>query len=84
MELQNGWTMEKYLADGGYRSQDGNTETPTGHNNHDQQMKARARAQCESINALFKQYAILRDHYHHDQDAHASVFKAEQILCKPK
>jgi len=27
---------QKYLADGGCRSQDGNVETPTGHNNHDQ------------------------------------------------
>jgi len=61
---------EKYLADRGYRSQDGNVESPTGHNNHDQWMKARARAQPESVNALFKQYQV------HDTE--------RQILPQPR
>jgi len=47
-------------------------------------MKARARARHESINALFKQYAILRDCYRHDQDTHACVFKAVANLVQAK
>jgi len=75
---------EKYLADRGYNSQDGNAETPSGHNNHDQRMKAGARARHEAINGLLKQYGILRDRFRHSQNDHALVFKAVVNLVQAK
>jgi len=76
---------EKYLADGGYSSQDGNAETPTGLHNHDQHMKARARTCHEAINDLLKQYGIvLWECFCHGCNDHVVVFKAIVNLVQAK
>ena len=75
---------EKYLADGGYSSQDGNAKTPTGLHNHDQSMKSKARARHEAINALLKQYAVLKDCFRHSRNDHPLVFKAVANLVQAK
>ncbi len=75
---------KKHLADGGYSSQDGNAETPTGLHNHDQCMKVRARIQHKAINGLLKQYGILRDCFHHSQNDHALIFKTVANLVQAK
>jgi len=75
---------EKYLADGGYCSRDGNAEIPTGLNNHDQTMKQSARARHKAINGLFKQYGILQERFRHDRNDHAVVFKAVANLVQAK
>ena len=75
---------EKYLADGGYRDQYGYAETPTGRNNDDQRMKAIARARHETINGLFKNFAIMRERYRHNLNKHRRVFKAVANLIQAK
>jgi len=75
---------EKYLADGGYSSQDRNVETPTGLKNHNQRMKARARACHKAINGLLKQYGILWECFCHNRNDHAVVFKAIVNLVQAK
>ena len=75
---------EKYLADGGYRNSDGNAETPTGHKNRDQRMKATARARHETINGLMKKFAALRDTYRHNLNHHGRIFKAVANIVQAK
>jgi len=77
-ELSQG---EKYLADGGYRDRKGGfSETPTGLNNNDQRMKARARARHENVNRLFKNFGVLERIY--DKCKHGRVFRAVAHLVQ--
>ncbi len=79
-ELAHG---EKYLADGGYRDKKGGfSETPTGLNNSDQRMKARARARHENVNRLFKNFGVLERRYRHDKCKHGRVFHAVAHLVQ--
>jgi hypothetical protein len=74
---------EKYLADGGYRDGvAGLAVTPTGLNNEDQRMKARARARHENVNRLFKNFAILERRYRHTKSKHGRVFRAVSHLVQ--
>jgi len=47
-------------------------------------MKAQARAYHEAINGLFKKYGILREHFRHNCNDHAVVFKAVVNLVQAK
>jgi len=67
---------EKYLADGGYRSQDGNAETPTYLDNPDQKMKQDIRARHEAINGMVKRFEALNRTFRHSRDAHQAIFNA--------
>ena len=67
---------ETFLADGIYSGAHGYSETPTGLNNHDQYMKAVARARHETVNRLFKNYGILRQTFRHSKEDHGRVFLA--------
>jgi hypothetical protein len=67
---------ELLLADGGYSDNGTFFETPTGHNNVDQRMKALARARHETINRRLKCYSVLGDRYRHHICTHFQVFKA--------
>jgi len=65
---------EKYLANGGYRSQDGNAETPTYLKNPDQKMKQELCARHEAINGMIKQFEALNRTFCHSRDAHQAIF----------
>jgi len=67
---------EKYLADGGYRSQDGNAETPTYLDNPDQKMKQDIHARHEAINGMVKRFEALNRTFRHSRDAHQAIFNA--------
>jgi hypothetical protein len=65
---------EMALADGGY--QDGYCffETPTGHNNEDQRMKAIARARHETINRRFKMWGVMGQRFRGRPQHHSKFF----------
>lgn len=67
---------EKFLADGIYNDGSGWSETPSGLNNDDQRMKARARARHEAVNGRLKQFAILERRFRHNVQLHGKVFMA--------
>jgi hypothetical protein len=67
---------EMALADGGYRDGYEFFETPTGHNNEDQRMKAQARARHETINRRFKMWGILGQRFRQKPHHHGRIFLA--------
>jgi DDE superfamily endonuclease len=67
---------EMALADGGYQDGYHFFETPTGHNNADQRMKANARARHETINRRLKMWHVLGDTFRADPDDHGTYFHA--------
>ena len=67
---------ELFLADGTYRDGHGWADTPTGLNNADQRMKAKARARHERVNGLLKNFHCLRDCFRHHRTKHGRVFMA--------
>ena len=67
---------EKALADGGYNDGGIFFETPTGHNNFDQRMKAKARARHECVNRRFKQWGILQNRFRSGVEQHGVIFMA--------
>jgi hypothetical protein len=73
---------EMALADGGYQDGYEFFETPTGHNNHDQRMKAKARARHETINRRFKQWAIMGERFRADPSEHGKYFNAVANLTQ--
>lgn len=73
---------EKFLADGIYSPLHGWSETPSGHNNLDQKMKADARARHETINGMFKQFGVLERCFRHRVSLHGKVFLAVANLVQ--
>lgn len=67
---------EKALADGGYNDNGIFFETPTGLNNFDQRMKAKARARHECVNRRFKQWGTLQQRFRSDPHLHGIAFRA--------
>jgi DDE superfamily endonuclease len=70
------------LADGGYADGYNLFETPTGHNNWDQRMKAQARAQQETINRRFKMWSMLGQRFRGKPDKHEKYFLAVANLTQ--
>jgi DDE superfamily endonuclease len=73
---------EMALADGGYQDGYEFFETPTGHNNADQRMKAQARARHETINRKLKQWGILGQRFRQSPDQHGKYFMAVANLVQ--
>ena len=67
---------EKALADGGYNDHGIFFETPTGHNNYDQVMNAKARARHECVNRRFKEWAMLQQRFRSHIPLHGIAFGA--------
>jgi hypothetical protein len=67
---------EKALADGGYNDGYEFFETPTGHNNEDQRMKAVARARHETVNRRIKMWGIMGQRFRGKPDRHELYFNA--------
>ena len=67
---------EMAVADGGYSDGYNFFETPTGHNNPDQRMKAQARARHETINRRFKQWGVLGQRFRGKPETHEKYFNA--------
>ena len=65
---------EKFLADGVYTGW--RAETPTGHNNYDQYMKAVARARHETFNGRLKRFGVLTQKFRHGVEKHGPVTHA--------
>ena len=67
---------EMVLADGGYNDGYQYFVTPTGRKDYIDKMMADARARHESVNKLFKDYAVLRNKYRGQLIFHRLVFGA--------
>jgi hypothetical protein len=70
------------LADGGYADGYELFETPTGHNNPDQRMKAQARARHETINRRFKMWSIMGSRFRSHPSEHSRYFFAVANLTQ--
>jgi hypothetical protein len=44
--------------------------------------KGRARARHENVNGLFKEFAVLRERFHHNIDKHGRVFRAIAVIVQ--
>jgi hypothetical protein len=73
---------EMALADGGYADGYNFFETPTGHNNADQKMKAVARARHETINRRFKMWGVLGQRFRGKPHNHSKFFNAVANLTQ--
>jgi DDE superfamily endonuclease len=73
---------EMACADGGYSDAQEFFDTPTGHNNHDQRMKARARARHETINRRLKQWSVLGQRFRGLPQFHDNYFNAVANLTQ--
>jgi DDE superfamily endonuclease len=73
---------EMALADGGYADGYHFFETPTGHNNWDQRMKAEARARHETINRRFKMWSVLGQRFRGKPECHEEYFNAVANLTQ--
>jgi DDE superfamily endonuclease len=73
---------EMALADGGYNDGYEFFETPTGHNNPDQRMKAQARARHETINRRFKMWGVLGQRFRGKPESHEKYFNAVANLTQ--
>ena len=73
---------EMALADGGYQDGYEFFETPTGHNNADQRMKAQARARHETINRRFKLWSVLGKAFRSRPEYHGKYFYAVANLTQ--
>ena len=73
---------EMVVADRGYRG-DPSCITPyDAYDNHVKYLMGVARARHEGVNAMFKQFRILKDMYRHDLRKHSWVFKAVSLLVQ--
>jgi hypothetical protein len=73
---------EMALADGGYADGYEFFETPTGHNNADQRMKAQARARHETVNRRFKQWGVMGQRFRAAPEFHDDYFNAVANLTQ--
>jgi DDE superfamily endonuclease len=73
---------EMACADGGYHDGYEFFETPTGHNNADQHMKAQARARHETINRRFKQWGVMGQRFRSNPECHEKYFNAVANLTQ--
>jgi hypothetical protein len=73
---------EMALADGGYQDGYNFFETPTGHNNDDQRMKAVARARHETVNRRFKMWGVLGQRFRGKPQHHSKFFDAVANLTQ--
>ena len=73
---------EMACADGGYADGYQFFETPTGHNNPDQRMKAQARARHETINRRFKQWSVMGQRFRGAPEFHDQYFNAVANLTQ--
>jgi hypothetical protein len=73
---------EMALADGGYADGYNFFETPTGHNNPDQKMKAVARARHETVNRRFKMWGIMGQRFRSKPQKHRKYFDAVANLTQ--
>ena len=73
---------EMALGDGGYADGYEFFETPTGHNNPDQRMKARARARHETVNRRFRMWSILGQRFRGHPKNHEMYFMAVANLTQ--
>jgi DDE superfamily endonuclease len=73
---------ELALADGGYQDGYQFFETPTGHNNEDQRMKAKARARHETVNRRIKQWGVMGERFRADPNEHWKYFNAVANLTQ--
>jgi hypothetical protein len=73
---------EMALADGGYSDGYSFFETPTGHNNADQRMKAVARARHETINRRFKLWGVMGQRFRGKPQHHNKFFSAAANLTQ--
>jgi DDE superfamily endonuclease len=79
---QSEFEDEMVLADGGYQDGYNFFETPTGHNNADQRMKAQARARHETINRRFKQWGVMGQRFRASHLEHGKYFAAVANLTQ--
>jgi hypothetical protein len=68
--------LDVALADGGYQDGYQFFETPTGHNNEDQRMKAKARARHETVNRRIKQWGLMGERFRAHPNEHWKYFMA--------
>jgi DDE superfamily endonuclease len=73
---------EMAVADGGYNDGYNFFETPTGHHNEDQTMKALARARHETVNRRFKQWGVLGQRFRGKPEYHSKFFYAIANLAQ--
>ena len=73
---------EMAVADGGYHDGYNFFETPTGHNNWDQRMKAQARARHETINRRFKMWGVMSQTFRAKPEQHETYFMAVANLTQ--
>jgi hypothetical protein len=73
---------EMAVADSGYNDGFNFFETPTGHHNEDQTMKALARARHETVNRRFKQWGVLGQRFRGKPEYHSKFFYAVANLTQ--
>ena len=72
----NLYNNEFYIADGGYKDGSNYSITPTGLRDYGEIQRQTVRARHETINGRLKQWACLKQTYHHNLQNHGMIFRS--------